>query len=122
MFEYKDGKVESLNFSCLIGEKEFFFRLPAMVENVTQIMFGSRRRGRTSHGPFLEITDVQKDQAYKTAWANIRDWIDAQMAMIDTQQVKMEEVMLPFLIVKGNKTLFQQMEESQFLLGNGDNQ
>ena len=62
------------------------------------------------------LNEKHQSQAYRTAWANIRDWLDAQMALIQTQQVKIEEVFLPYMAVGKEKTLFQQMEERQFLL------
>jgi hypothetical protein len=61
--------------------------MPARVERVEKILY-----------PRGNMTPSQKEQAYRTAWANIRDWITAQMALIDTQMVKPEYV--PLLICR----------------------
>lgn len=111
MFDYKDGLIVALKFSLVLNDQELVFNLPAMTENVIQIMYGKKDR----YGHVKKITDTQREQGYKTAWANIRDWIDAQMAMIDTKQVKMEQVMLPYLIVEHEQTLFEKMEKNEFL-------
>lgn len=118
MFDYgNNGQVSAITFSIIIGEKECGFKLPAMVENVERIMYKPRSKYQTTR----TLTQAQKEQAYRTAWANIRDWIDAQMAMVDTQQVKVEQVFLPYLVVnKEGQTLFQKMEDNKFLLGSGE--
>jgi hypothetical protein len=104
----------------MIGEQECGFKLPAMVDNVFQIMYGKVKAFNKYDSRFEKQQIAWKEQAYKTAWANIRDWIDAQMAMVDTQQVKVEQVFLPYMIVnKEGQTMFEKMEKDQFLLSNG---
>jgi len=117
MYDYgPDGQLTAITFGLDLNGQPMGFRLPALVENVVQIMYG----GEDRYGRQKKITQAQRDQAYKTAWANIRDWIDAQMALIDTRQVKLEQVFLPYLIMKGNETLFEQLERKQFALPSGD--
>lgn len=117
MYDYgPDGQLTAITFRLDINGQPLGFRLPALVENVVQIMYG----GKDRYGYAKKITQAQRDQAYKTAWANIRDWIDAQMALIDTRQVKLEQVFLPYLIMKGNETLFEQLERQQFALPSGN--
>lgn len=117
MYDYgPDGQLTAITFGFDLNGQPMGFRLPALVENVVQIMYGKKDR----YGNVRKITQAQRDQAYKTAWANIRDWIDAQMALIDTRQVKLEQVFLPYLIMQGNETLFEQLERKQFALPSGD--
>lgn len=122
MFDYSnDGKVEAISFAIEIEGKMIGFHLPAMVDNVTQILYGNRRRGGSKYGPILEITSMQRDQAYKTAWANIRDWIDAQMALVKTKQVELLQVFLPYAVTNGNQTLYDRVKSNpNFLLGSGE--
>lgn len=55
------------------------------------------------------------DQARKVGWRIIKDWIDSQIALIETRMVKIEEVFLPYAFdMISNKTLFQKLEEKQF--------
>lgn len=117
MYDYaSDGTLEALSFGLLIDGKQMGFRLPAMVENVVQIMYG----GNDRWGNKKEITEKQREQAYRTAWANIRDWIDAQMALIDTKQAKMQHVFLPYLVMGDGRTLAENVETNPgFLLGSG---
>lgn len=46
-------------------------------------------------------------QAERTAWRNVRDWIMAQMAIIEAGQVDMIEVFFPYLTDGRGKTIYQ---------------
>lgn len=110
VFDYGDGgRIISISFSIEVSGVLYPFRLPARIENVEKILYGNRR-----------LTPTQKEQAYRTAWANIRDWITAQMAMIDTGMVKSEEVFLPYMIAHDGRTFFEAMVGHQFLLPSGE--
>jgi hypothetical protein len=106
-FEYDDnGRVKEIAFALPIGDKVHGFRLPARVQQVEKLLNAT--------------TEKQKEQAYRTAWANIRDWLDAQMALIDTEQVKIEEVFLPYMVNREGKTVYEVMEQNDFLLPSGE--
>ena len=55
---------------------------------------------------------AQMQQANRTAWRIIKEWILAQMALIETEMVTVEEVFLPYMLT-GKQTLYQ-------ALSNGD--
>ena len=115
MFDYSgDGKTTSISFMIELDGKPIGFNLPAMIENVTEIMFG----GKDRYGGKKKITELQKEQAYHTAWANVRDWIDAQMAMVATQQVKLEQVFLPYAVMPNGRTVFDNFSKDTTLLLN----
>jgi hypothetical protein len=98
-----DGRVHAISFSLEINGKLHAFRLPARIKSVQRILYGDRG-----------LTETQREQAYKTAWANNRDWITAQMALLDTGMVKPEEVFLPYMLVKNGITLFERYESTRF--------
>lgn len=115
MYDYaKDssGLLEAISFALEINGQALAYRLPAMVENVITVMYGKPDRW----GHKKEVTTTQRDQAYKTAWANVRDWIDAQMAMIDTQQADVAQVFMPYLVQKNGKTLYENVLQNPQLL------
>jgi len=113
MFDYKrDGTLEAITFGLDIDGMQMGFRMPALVENVVEIIYG----GKDRYGRSKKITNAQKQQAYFTAWANIRDWIDAQMALVETKQAKVQDVFLSFAVMKDGRTLSQHFEENHNLL------
>lgn len=70
------------------------FCLPANVEGVKAVFAQQKVK-------------AQAGQAERTAWRNIRDWIMAQMAIIEAGQVQMDEVFLPYLTDGKGQTLYQ---------------
>ena len=63
-----------------------------------------------------EKVKAQKGQAERTAWRNIRDWIMAQMAIIEAGQVDMEEVFFPYLTDGRGNTVYQLYQGGQLAL------
>ena len=59
-------------------------------------------------------------QAERVAWRILKDWIEAQMALLDIQMVKFEEVFMPYIVDKHGRTLFEKLEEQQFLIEKTD--
>lgn len=112
MYDYNNvGKITGLAFMIEIAGSDYPFKMPARVEEVANILFGER---------WEHLSETKQDHAYRVAWANIRDWLDSQIAMKDIGLVTLEEVFLPYLVVKGEQTLFENMRERQFLLGSGE--
>lgn len=54
-------------------------------------------------------------QAKRIAWRQILRWVEAQLALVETDMVKMQEVFMPYIQVniKG-QTLYEKLEESKF--------
>ena len=108
MFDYgQNGKIIAIAFAIEFEGKMIGFKLPARVEQVEQVLKGEKRWRKT---------DELRDQAYRTGWANIRDWVEAQMALIDTKMATLPEVFLPYMTRRDGKTLYESLEGSKFLL------
>ena len=107
LFEYGDDwLIKSLSFALDINGRLVGFKLPARVEAVKKIFDDEGYR-------------YKEEQPYKTAWANIKDWLEAQMALIDTNQVKIEEVFLPYAVNRQGKTYFEAISNQGYLLPEG---
>ena len=61
----------------------------------------------------------QDGQAERTAWRNVRDWIMAQMAIIEAGQVAMEEIFLPYLTDSRGRTMYQLYQGGKLAIGDG---
>lgn len=83
------------------------FLLPANVAGVRAVF--ARQKVKDQNG-----------QAERTAWRNVRDWVMAQMAIIEAGQVDMEEVFLPYLTDGKGRTLYQLYQGGQLAIGNGE--
>ena len=111
--DYDDtGRAIGIQFVLEIHGHLWTFRLPARIEHVARLVKEAVR----STGSGISEQRLA-DQAYRTAWANIRDWVEAQMALIDSGMVKTEEVFLPYLLLDQatNTTLFDSFEQQRLL-------
>ena len=79
-------------------------RLPARVEGIQKTFQRDKARADMA-------------QAQRTAWRIIKDWVDAQMAFIDSLMTSLEEVFLPYMIADENQTVFEKYQNQQLLLG-----
>lgn len=62
-----------------------------------------------------------KLQAVRTAWRIVKDWVEAQMALVETQMVTTGQVFLPYMVLRDGKTLSETVAANpQFLLGDGN--
>lgn len=105
--EYNNGKISAISFVVDTKRGPMGVRLPARVEQVKRIFD-------------LQGIRYKDTQPYRTAWATIRDWIDVQMALIDWEMVKVEEVFLPYAVGRNGKTFFESFENGDIpLLGEG---
>ena len=105
-YDEKD-RLAALSFIIDTPTGEKGIRLPANVKGVVEA---------------LRKENVLKDydHAERVAWRIIKDWTEAQMAIIDAGMASMEEVFFPYLLGPDNKTLFEQYQERQALLAGSD--
>jgi hypothetical protein len=116
MTEYDpvDGQVTALSFKVKMGDKEMGFRLPSDYKPVLQVL-GQQWQQRKIGGPRPD-----KLQAVRVSWRIIKDWVEAQMALVETQMVTTAQVFLPYAVMKDGRTLTQHIETNPgFLLGDG---
>lgn len=104
-----EGVVMAVYFQINVDGKNLPFRLPAKVEEAYRIMFA----GKNLEWKYKE---QRKIQAARTAWRIVYTWLKAQVALVELEQAKAEEIFLPYLIVGANKTLYENLRDNQFLL------
>ena len=63
---------------------------------------------------------ADQNQAEMTAWRNIRDWVLAQMALVESCDVPLDEVFFPYLANKSGMTVYQLYAGGQLMIGCGD--
>lgn len=124
MTEYDpvDNFVTALSFKIKMGDKDMSFRLPTNWKPVYEILTKNKKRPPSYQGQRLAHWQSEhKLQAVRTAWRIVKDWTEAQMALIETQMVTTGQVFLPYMILSGGKTLSEKMAENPtFLLGDGE--
>ncbi len=108
MTEYSNGNVTGLSFKIMTPRGEMGVRLPANTDRVLQVLRNQRKKNN-------KVKDTM-EQATKTAWRIIKDWIDAQMAILETEMVEMEQIFLPYIINNKGQTVYEVFENNTQLL------
>ena len=121
-FDYdNDGRIQSVQFVIKANDRFIPVRLPARVEKAQTVLKRQWEAGIISHKRGKEKT-YGYEQAYRVAWRNILDWVQAQMALLEIGMAKMEEIFLPYMQDRQGVTFFERMEQRGFLLESGKSQ
>ncbi len=116
MMEYgDDGRIKALSFEVPMPDgKKLPIRLPIDAASTLRVL---KRQVADREIPAGYARD---DHAYRVAWRNIFHWVSAQMALLETEMVKMEEIFLGYVLIGEGKTMFEVMSGKGFLLGPGE--
>jgi len=115
MMEYDDrGRITALAFKVKMPNGELPIRLPIDAAATLRVL------QRQADNREMPARYAKEEHAYRVAWRIIKDWIEAQMSLLETEMVKMEQIFLPYVITPGGKTVYQVMAEKHFLLGPGE--
>lgn len=99
-----DGKPQAL---CFAIETKFGVRgikLPANVDAVHRVLLSQKIK-------------CDREQAERVAWRILKDWVEAQMAILESQMVEMDEIFLPYMVAKDGSTTYELYKKNQLLLG-----
>ena len=106
---YEDSRLSGIMFQVNENDRPMSFKLPANVALVREMMLAEIRKPRPG------TTDRIKDQAERTAWKLLLDWVEVQASMILIGRRQVTEVFLPYLYdFKKDQTLFQKLVETKF--------
>lgn len=87
-----------------------FFKLPAKVEPCYNILIKEYVRV-----PSADQKKKTREQAERTAWKIVSDWVEIQLAMIKLEQAEMLQVFLPYSYDMANdQTFYEKMKQGEF--------
>lgn len=103
-----DRTPEALIFVIATAYGERSFRLPANAQAVETTLRNQAAKGKV---PRRLAT---KEQAAKVAWRITKDWLEAQLAIVESGMVEIDEVMFPYMLDRsGAKTVHEAYVEQQ---------
>ncbi len=107
---YENGEASSISFIIHHPQyKDMPFMLPADSGAVLRVL-REQKVPRTYQTP---------EQATRVAWRIVKDWIAAQMALLETEMVTIEQIFLPYLVTKTGRTLYDDMVGHHFQITGG---
>lgn len=89
-----DGEANGLSFSLSTGG---LYHLPVRIDQMERRLAGRRPDAALR-------TKNQRTYAYAVAWRTVKDWLAAQLDLIATEMVTLDEIMLPFRILDAKGT------------------
>jgi hypothetical protein len=107
MQEYDDaGRITALSFQIDTPNGLRAIKLPANAEPVRRVLAKQKVK-----------CDVE--QSERVAWRIIKDWVEAQMAILESEMVQMDEIFLPYMLNSKGQTVFEAYQSQQLWLGDG---
>lgn len=122
--EYDDqGYVTALSFKITLEGNPLGFRLPTDWRPVLEIMKQQKKalieRGK-DEDKLKAIQVKNQEQAMKVAWRITKDWVEAQMAIVETKMVTLSQVFFPYAVTKNGDTVYEHVTKNpNLLLGDG---
>ena len=103
------------------GERKVQVRLPADVNAAWDALWLdyvgtdklSHDGNRVDSGYKKKVKNDFREQAERTAWRIVQDWVEVQMSMIQMRQADVVQVFLPYLW-DGKRTYYQGLKENHF--------
>lgn len=87
--DYRNGEIVGLSFQVATEFGLRGFELPVRVDGVLSAM---------KNDPKIPRTKCTREQATRVAWRIAKDWLAAQMALLDAGLATLDEVMMPYML------------------------
>lgn len=99
------GRMVSMVFTMVVAGDSFSYTLPVRVDAVQAVLIKQR----------VEKRYQTRDHAERVAWRILRDWVRAQLAIIETEMVQLDQVMLPYMSTDNGMTVYDRWTSSRAL-------
>jgi hypothetical protein len=104
MQDYDDqGRIVSISFLIDTPAGVRGIRLPANVDAVQEVL--ARQKVK-----------CDREQAERVAWRIVKDWVEAQMAILESEMVQVDEIFLPYMVNDKGQTFFAAYRKNQLRL------
>lgn len=103
------GNVSAISFSVQTSHGIIPFLLPANVKAAGAVL---NKQVREKRIPRRYLDDTE--QARRVAWRIVRQWVEAQLALVSLEMTKIEEVFFPYAQNSEGRTVFEVFESSKF--------
>lgn len=97
---------DALVFAIQVHNEYVNFKLPCNWQGV----FTAMKRDRSISRRFQN-----EEQARRVAWRIVKDWTEAQLAIIEAEMATLPEVFLPYAVMNNGLTVYQSFERGNLL-------
>lgn len=104
MIDYEDGQPCAVAFQLRSGEQSLTFRLPCNWKGVLHALQRDKGYPRGMKTP---------EQAKRVAWRVLKDWLRAQLSLVEAGNSTIHEVMVPWMITNDGTTVAARLFSGQ---------
>lgn len=104
---YADGQPVAMRFGLLVQGRAMVFLLPARHQGVLKAM---------ENDPQVARRLVTREHALRVSWRIIKDWIEAQLALIEAGLAELAEVFFPYVETAAGASLYETFKQEGFPL------
>lgn len=98
--DYDDsGQITALSFQLLLNGTPIAFTLPTDWRPVQAVLVEQRRKNSR--------IKTDEEQARNVAWRITKDWVEAQLAIIETRMVTTAQVFLPYAVTTSGQLMYE---------------
>lgn len=109
MMTYREGRPVGVAFTIETPTGRRSFRLPVDAGPVQVVL--QRQRVTTRYATYVH--------AERVAWRIMKDWLVAQLALIETEMARLDQVMLPYMTSDDGRTVYELFLDRQLALEAG---
>jgi hypothetical protein len=103
------GRAVGIAFAIHTGQGVRTFILPVLSERVEAVLKRDKVPARYA----------TPEHAERVAWRIVKDWVEAQLAIIRTEMVTLDQVMLPYMRSASGATMYELYLDQQLALPRG---
>lgn len=109
MKNYEGETIIAMSFLIDTGSRQIPVKMPVKIDECLKVLQEEKRAG----GKNIKAT---REQAERVAWRILKDWIEVQMALLDVEMVTLQEIFLPYIVDQSGQTVYEKLEQRQFML------
>lgn len=96
-----DGVMNAMSFRIGTVNGPVYFRLPANTDGVLRALTRDKK---------VPQRLKTRQQAANVAWRVLKDWIEAQLAIVEAEMAEVMEVFLPYAVRLDGATVFESIQ------------
>lgn len=100
------GNLSHIAFRINTPQGVLAYKLPVNVDGVYRALFPKDKKQ----------TVERRAQAARVAWRIVKDWIEAQLAIVEAQMAVIPQVFLPYAVTRDGSTVYEQFERGDMPL------
>lgn len=109
--DYRDGQPCGMTFGLTTPHGPRLFTLPVDIEAMQRLLSISKPSGMSL------VAFRSREHAERVAWRVIKDWLAAQLTLVQTEMAAIDQVMLPYLHAdESGRTLYAAYRDRENVL------